>query len=75
MQPVLAEPLPSTVEIILCLCCMQQVRCNFKVAPNRNASLDLQVAVSAGSSFCWSLLVLVIVNRFIYSLLGLKGFY
>ena len=47
----------------------------FKVAPNGNVTLNPGVAVSPGSSFCWSVLVLVIVNRFIYSLLGLKGFY
>lgn len=33
------------------------------------------VVLSAGSSFCWSALVLVIVHRFTYSLWGLKDFY
>lgn len=47
----------------------------FKVARNENITLNPWVTVSPGSNFCWSVLVLVIVSRFIYSLLGLKGFY
>lgn len=47
----------------------------FKVARNKNVTLNPWVTVSPGSNFCWSVLVLVIVSRFIYSLLGLKGFY